>query len=238
MGYRFFQNRECEYFPCHKIKDIDNFNCLFCYCPLYEKPDCKGNYTLLENGIKDCSNCVLPHYNYDYIISRLGESKVVDIYFAKVKKGAVIPDKLNENAGYDIYACFDEEYIEIKPHQTVMISTGIKSAVCDEYYFQIFERGSTGTKGIGQRCGVIDSGYRGEWFIPITNHNSDKSVIIAKSTVDVSPFKDSIIYPYEKAICQAVVLPVPKTTIHEVSEEEIMAMESIRGQGALGSSQK
>ena len=33
--YSFFSNRECEYFPCHKGADPENFNCLFCYCPLY-----------------------------------------------------------------------------------------------------------------------------------------------------------------------------------------------------------
>ena len=34
-SYRFFQNKSCEYFPCHEIKDSGDFNCLFCYCPLY-----------------------------------------------------------------------------------------------------------------------------------------------------------------------------------------------------------
>ena len=33
--YAYFCNRECEYFPCHKGADPENFNCLFCYCPLY-----------------------------------------------------------------------------------------------------------------------------------------------------------------------------------------------------------
>lgn len=33
--YKFFQNRECEYFPCHKTNDPEHFNCLFCFCPLY-----------------------------------------------------------------------------------------------------------------------------------------------------------------------------------------------------------
>ena len=28
--YAFFQNRECEFFPCHKGADPENFNCLFC----------------------------------------------------------------------------------------------------------------------------------------------------------------------------------------------------------------
>ena len=30
----FFQNRPCEYFPCHKGIPEEAFNCLFCYCPL------------------------------------------------------------------------------------------------------------------------------------------------------------------------------------------------------------
>lgn len=163
---------------------------------------------------------------------------MIDIYFARAREGAIIPSKTAENAGYDIYPCFDESYVAIEPHTTVIISTGIKSAVSKDYYFQIFERGSTGTKGMGQRCGVIDSGYRGEWFIPITNHNADKTVVIAKKDIDVSNFKNSIVYPYEKAICQAVVLPVPNTRVREITQDELMAMESQRGEGSLGSSNK
>ncbi|MBQ1818177.1 MAG: hypothetical protein II124_06030, partial [Clostridia bacterium] len=29
---KYFQNRECEYFPCHEGADPEFFNCLFCYC--------------------------------------------------------------------------------------------------------------------------------------------------------------------------------------------------------------
>lgn len=74
-NYKFFQNRECEYFPCHKVgKNCEeNFSCLFCYCPLYLIEDCGGNYKILENGIKDCSECILPHYNYDYIVDKIME---------------------------------------------------------------------------------------------------------------------------------------------------------------------
>ena len=36
-NFKFFQHKACEFFPCHETKDIDNFNCLFCYCPLYAK---------------------------------------------------------------------------------------------------------------------------------------------------------------------------------------------------------
>jgi hypothetical protein len=34
-----------------------------------------------------------------------------DLVFAKVKPDAIIPTKENENAGYDIYACFDEDLL-------------------------------------------------------------------------------------------------------------------------------
>ncbi|WP_434797605.1 cysteine-rich small domain-containing protein [Terrisporobacter vanillatitrophus] len=72
-NYKFFNHKECEYFPCHKTNDPDNFNCLFCYCPLYALKDkCGGNFRYTDRGIKDCSNCTLPHRrdNYDYIIGK------------------------------------------------------------------------------------------------------------------------------------------------------------------------
>lgn len=76
MSYKFFQNKECEYFPCHKTADAQGFNCLFCFCPLYALGEnCGGNFVYLENGIKDCSACLLPHkkQSYDYICGRFSE---------------------------------------------------------------------------------------------------------------------------------------------------------------------
>ena len=58
----FFQNTECEYFPCHAGSDPETFNCLFCYCPLYLLgKDCGGNFTYTSTGLKDCSGCLVPH---------------------------------------------------------------------------------------------------------------------------------------------------------------------------------
>jgi len=75
MSYKFFQNTSCEYYPCHTIdqSEVQNFSCLFCYCPLYKSKDCNGNFTILPNEIKDCSKCLIPHYNYDYIVQKLKE---------------------------------------------------------------------------------------------------------------------------------------------------------------------
>ena len=74
--YSFFQNRECEYFPCHKTDDPENFNCLFCYCPLYALGRrCGGNCRYNDRGNKDCSQCLIPHRreNYARITSRYAE---------------------------------------------------------------------------------------------------------------------------------------------------------------------
>ena len=74
--YSFVCHKECEYFPCHKGADPENFNCLFCYCPLYVLGDrCGGKFAYLPNGYKDCSRCLFPHLreNYGVITERYGE---------------------------------------------------------------------------------------------------------------------------------------------------------------------
>jgi len=58
----FFTNRDCAYFPCHEGIALDEFNCLFCYCPLYALGDrCGGDFFYLENGVKSCEHCTLAH---------------------------------------------------------------------------------------------------------------------------------------------------------------------------------
>lgn len=75
-SYRFFENKACQYFPCHE--GTGHFNCLFCYCPLYPREDCPGKPGYLEREgrrIKDCSDCIFPHLpeNYDKIMAMLTE---------------------------------------------------------------------------------------------------------------------------------------------------------------------
>lgn len=73
-NFKFFTHKKCEYFPCHQGIQKDKFNCLFCFCPLYFL-DCGGTYTILKNGIKDCSICTIPNNkdNYDYITKKIKE---------------------------------------------------------------------------------------------------------------------------------------------------------------------
>ena len=74
--YRFFQHTSCEFFPCHSGVAEADFNCLFCYCPLYALGKrCGGSFTYTARGIKDCSGCAFPHRrdSYDAVIARYGE---------------------------------------------------------------------------------------------------------------------------------------------------------------------
>ena len=162
------------------------------------------------------------------------------IIFAKVRPDAIIPTKRDEDAGFDIYSNFEEESIIINPHETKMIPTGLATAFDSKYVAILKERGSTGIKGIGQRSGIIDSGYRNEIFVPITNHN-DKPLIITKETNQTTLeilAEDYIIYPYSKAICQMILLELPQLQSEEISYEELKNIKSERGMTCLGQSGK
>lgn len=79
-NYDFFQNTKCEYFPCHKTNDLQNFSCLFCYCPLYALGDqCGGNFTYMQSGVKDCSACLRPHKRENYESISREMAKVIEL---------------------------------------------------------------------------------------------------------------------------------------------------------------
>lgn len=186
-----------------------------------------------------------------------------DLYFAKLRPDAIIPTKRDEDAGYDIYPCFDEDYMIIEPGETKLIPTGIASAFDKSKYIQIEERGSTGSKGIKKSAGVIDSGYRNQWFIAISNvtrkvlliSKLSEEEIMRKITIDcevmllkkdddaevvvgIGDMKTFFVYPYTKAIAQAVVHDVPVMDTKEITYEELMTCESERMTGGFGSSNK
>ena len=71
--YQFFSHKQCEYYPCH---DLEEINCLFCFCPLYTLgKECGGNYQYIGD-VKDCSQCLVPNQkrNYEYMIKKMKEN--------------------------------------------------------------------------------------------------------------------------------------------------------------------
>ena len=78
--YKSFSHRECEFFPCHYVKDETTFNCLFCYCPLYALgEECGGKFIYTEKGVKDCTACAIPHTpgGYDYVMKNFPKIKKI-----------------------------------------------------------------------------------------------------------------------------------------------------------------
>ena len=164
---------------------------------------------------------------------------IANIKFAKVRPDAKIPTKRVEDAGWDVYANFVEDWIEIPPHTNKLIPTGIASAFDSDWGIILRERGSTGVKNLKVSAGVMDSGFRNEWFVCLYNGN-DKPICIAKYlNGEQSPeTKDAILYPYSKAIAQALIIPVPEVRAEEIPYEELQKIPSERGMGQLGSSNK
>lgn len=170
------------------------------------------------------------------------------IYFAKLRPDAILPTKRLEDAGYDFYACFDDDFFMIEPFKTRPVPTGIASAFSSKFYLQVEERSSTGKIGIKKSSGVFDSGYRGEYFILTYNTNNkpfvitkiDESEIAELVNINGKDYKkeEVIFYPYKKAICQIVAHIVPQLDVQELSYDDLLKIESERGVNGFGSSGK
>ena len=99
-----------------------------------------------------CENCEDTNCQecFNNVGCRLIDSPML-IYFAKTDPSAKIPTKRDEDAGYDIYACFKQDEMIIPPHTTVMIPTGIASA-CNSNYCFILSPPSASRACLGAGC--------------------------------------------------------------------------------------
>lgn len=171
-----------------------------------------------------------------------------EICFAKIRETAIIPSKKLEDAGYDLYADFEEDFFVIKPGKTRAIPSGIAVALSPKYYIQVEERSSMAKLGIKKSGGVMDSGYRGEYLI-MTYNTNDKPFVISKAPIDevsdefevdgeIFKKEDCLMYPKSKAVCQLVVQEVPVLQVKELSYDELLQIKSERMAGGFGSSGK
>ncbi len=161
------------------------------------------------------------------------------LYFAKIRGDALIPRKERENAGYDIYACLEDDVLIVPPYKTALVPTGIAFACSEEYYLQLEERSSTGAKGIKRSAGVIDSGYRGEIKVAIFNANDIPIVFATVGEDDVRrkypDLEKFIFYSTSKAIAQGVVHRVEDMQVKEISLKALQEIPSKRGENGFGS---
>lgn len=94
--------------------------------------------------------------------------------FKKIDEKAIIPSRATKySAGLDICACLDAPVI-IKPNEIKMIPTGLTAMTdFDDVAMLIYPRSGLATKygvSLANCVGVVDSDYRGAWFIPLINH--------------------------------------------------------------------
>lgn len=138
----------------------------------------------------------------------------------KLKQNAIVPTRGSEEAaGYDLYACIEENGgVEIPPHSTVKVGTGIAIALPKQTFGGIFARSGLATKeGLrpANAVGVIDSDYRGELIVAL--HNDTDSYRFVKN---------------EERIAQLVVIPYLSVEMEVVDELD----DTARGAGGFGSS--
>ena len=143
------------------------------------------------------------------------------IEIKKLKENAQIPTRGSEKAaGYDLYACIDEESVTIPAHSTVKIGTGLAIAVPDGYFGAIFARSGLAAKQ-GLRpancVGGADSDYRGEYIVALHN-DTDEDKTISKN----------------ERIAQLVIMPYLSVEFDEVDTLD----ETERGAGGFGSTGK
>ena len=135
----------------------------------------------------------------------------------KLDERAIVPTYGTDySAGADLYAVIDGK-VEIAPHQTVMLNTGIALEIPEGYCGLIFARSSLGTKrGLApaNKVGVIDADYRGEVRVCLHNHSE------VTATVE-----------HGERVAQLAIVPFLKAEF-ELSDE---LSDTVRGAGGFGS---
>lgn len=133
---------------------------------------------------------------------------------------AKIPTRGHDgDAGMDLYAA-TEYNIQIAPHSTVMIETGLAVEIPDGYFGGVFARsGLASKKGVRpSNCvGVVDAPYRGEVLVALYNDSNE--------TVEIAP---------HERIAQLIIMPYQAVDFEEVAE----LSETQRGAGGFGSTGK
>jgi len=146
---------------------------------------------------------------------------MVSIKTQKLNNKAIVPVRgSNGAAGYDLHANIAEDYIEINPHETVKIPTGLSMEIPEGYFGAIVARSGLATREGLRPCqgmAVIDQDYRGEIIVPL--HNDHDNV--------------RYITPDER-IAQLVIIPYLEVSFDEV--DKLNATK--RGDGGFGSTGK
>ena len=138
------------------------------------------------------------------------------VNFKKLTPEAKMPTYGTEySAGADLYNL--DAVVEIAPHTTVLIHTGIAMEIPCGYCGLIFARSGLATKrGLApaNKVGVIDADYRGEIMVALHNHSD------VAATVEAG-----------ERVAQLAIVPFLKAEFCETAE----LSDTVRGEGGFGS---
>lgn len=141
----------------------------------------------------------------------------MDVRFKRLNDLAKIPTRGSKfSAGYDLYAATDYD-IQIPPHSTVKIGTGLVMDIPVGWFGGVFARSGIATdRGLrpANCVPVIDCDFRGEWLIPLHNDSNETMTVQAG-----------------ERIAQLVILPYQDIDFKEVDE----LSKTDRGEGGFGS---
>jgi dUTP pyrophosphatase len=105
---------------------------------------------------------------------------MMKIKVKKLDERAIIPSLGSEYAaGADLYAVCDE-IVNIEPHKTVMLHTGLAMEIPEGYAGLIFARSGLASKrGLApaNKVGVVDPDYRGEFMVALHNHSDEPKTV-------------------------------------------------------------
>lgn len=141
----------------------------------------------------------------------------MDVRFKRLNSLAKIPTRGSKfSAGYDLYAATDKD-IQISPHSTVKIGTGLAMELPIGWFGAIFARSGIATKrGLrpANAVGICDADYRNEYIVALHNDTDEIQTIEAG-----------------ERIAQLIILPYQDLDFIEVSGLH----ETDRGMGGFGS---
>lgn len=128
----------------------------------------------------------------------------MDVRFKRLNDLAKIPTRGSKfSAGYDLYAATDYD-IQIPPHSTVKIGTGLAMELPVGWFGAIFARSGIATKrGLrpANAVGICDADYRNEYIVALHNDTTETKTIQAG-----------------ERIAQLVILPYQNIDFKEVNE--------------------
>ena len=141
----------------------------------------------------------------------------VTVKIKKLRPGAKLPHYGSAYAaGADLCACTDAP-VEIAPHATVLVPTGLAAEIPEGYAGLIYARSGLASKrGLApaNKVGVVDADYRGEIMVALHNHSDVAQTIEA-----------------DERIAQLVITPFLAASFLESDE----LSDTVRGAGGFGS---